>query len=85
MASDVTLNNQSMEGMAENGSTTPIDFTDAANMLGASPAVLQGKILRGGMGTGMPYWGPIFTDDQTWALVAYLWTFQFNYNQEENQ
>jgi mono/diheme cytochrome c family protein len=46
-------------------------------MLSASPAHLQGKILRGGMGTGMPYWGPIFTDDQTWALVSYLWTFQF--------
>jgi mono/diheme cytochrome c family protein len=29
------------------------------------------------MGTGMPGWGPIFTKEQTWALVAYLWTFQF--------
>jgi len=26
----------------------------------------------------MPYWGPIFTEDQVWALVAYLWTFQFD-------
>jgi hypothetical protein len=26
----------------------------------------------------MPYWGPIFTDDQTWSLVDYLWTFQFD-------
>jgi hypothetical protein len=40
-------------------------------MLGASPALLQGKIIRGGMGTGMPYWGPIFTEAQTWALVDY--------------
>jgi mono/diheme cytochrome c family protein len=55
----------------------PADFTDARSMLGASPALLQGKILRGGMGTSMPYWGPIFTEDQTWALVDYLWTFQF--------
>ena len=31
-------------------------------MLGASDAILEGKIIRGGMGTGMPYWGPIFTD-----------------------
>jgi mono/diheme cytochrome c family protein len=31
------------------------------------------------MGTGMPYWGPIFTDAQVWSLVAYLWTFQFDY------
>lgn len=58
--------------------TRPIDFTDPDHMLAASPAHLQGKILRGGMGTGMPYWGPIFTDEQTWALVAYLWTFQFD-------
>jgi mono/diheme cytochrome c family protein/plastocyanin len=55
----------------------PVDFTDAGSMLGASPALLQGKILRGGMGSGMPYWGPIFTDDQLWALASYLWTFQF--------
>ncbi len=57
--------------------TRPANFTDAETMLAASPAHLQGKIIRGGMGTGMPYWGPIFTEDQTWALVAYLWTYQF--------
>ncbi len=56
----------------------PANFTDPAKMLSASPAHLQGKILRGGMGTGMPSWGAIFTEDQTWALVAYLSTFQFN-------
>jgi len=56
---------------------SPANFTDASQMLSASPAHLQGKIIRGGMGTGMPYWGPIFTEDQTWALIAYLWTFQF--------
>jgi plastocyanin len=55
----------------------PADFTDPLSMLSASPAHLQGKILRGGMGTGMPSWGAIFTQDQTWALVAYLWSFQF--------
>jgi mono/diheme cytochrome c family protein len=55
-------------------SATP-DFADPGAMFGASPALLHGKIVRGGMGTGMPYWGPIFTDAQTWALVGYLWTF----------
>jgi len=25
----------------------------------------------------MPYWGPIFTEEQTRALVTYLWIFQF--------
>ncbi len=56
----------------------PADFTDPWRMLSASPAHLQGKILRGGMGTGMPSWGAIFTENQTWALVAYLWSFQFD-------
>ena len=54
----------------------PADFTNPTTMLGASPALLQGKLIRGGMGTGMPSWGPIFTTDQTWALVAYLYSFQ---------
>lgn len=57
--------------------TTPANFTDAAHMLGASPALLHGKIVRGGMGTGMPYWGPIYTDEQVWVLVARLYEFQF--------
>jgi len=57
---------------------TPADFTAAETMLGASPSLLQGKIVRGGMGTGMPYWGPVFTEEQIWALVDYLWTFQFD-------
>jgi len=55
----------------------PADFTNADRMLAANAAVLQGKIIRGGMGTGMPYFGPIFTEEQTWDLVDYLWTFQF--------
>lgn len=57
------------------------DFTDPWGMLSASPAHLQGKIIRGGMGTGMPMWGTIFTDDQTWSLVNYLFSFQFNFEE----
>lgn len=55
--------------------SAPPDFTDPRNLTGASPALLEGKMLRGGMGTGMPYWGPIFTEDQMDALIAYLYTF----------
>jgi len=58
----------------------PTDFTDPKLMLSASPALLQGKLIRGGMGTGMPMWGVIFTEDQTWALVDYLYTYQFEEN-----
>jgi mono/diheme cytochrome c family protein len=59
----------------------PADLADPARLLSASPALLHGKITRGGMGTGMPYWGPILTDAQIWALVDYLWTFQFEESQ----
>ena len=58
---------------------TPANFTDSARMLGASPALLQGKILRGGMGTGMPMWGSIFTERQIWDLISYIYSFQFDY------
>ena len=60
----------------------PADFTNSGSMLGASPALLQGKLIRGGMGTGMPAWGPIFTTDQTWVLVAYLYSFQFQMEEQ---
>ena len=70
---------QTMKGMTDMSMQTPVDFTEPKRMLGAAPAVLQGKILRGGMGTGMPMWGSIFTEEQIWDLVAYLYSFQFEY------
>ena len=71
---------QSMNGSLEMSMQTPVDFTDPTRMLGASPGLLQGKILRGGMGTGMPMWGSIFTEEQIWDLIAYLYSFQFEYH-----
>jgi len=70
---------QTMSGSIETMQQAPADFTDPERMLGASPALLQGKILRGGMGTGMPMWGSIFTEEQIWDLVSYLYSFQFDY------
>jgi mono/diheme cytochrome c family protein/plastocyanin len=67
-----------MPGSKEMSRQSPADFTDPARMLGASPALLQGKILRGGMGTGMPMWGSVFTEEQIWDLVSYLYSFQFD-------
>jgi mono/diheme cytochrome c family protein/uncharacterized cupredoxin-like copper-binding protein len=64
--------------MQRHDTKAPADFGDASSMLGASPALLHGKIVRGGMGTGMPYWGPIFTEEQLWSIISYLWTFQFD-------
>lgn len=54
---------------------SPPDFTDPKVLLGTSPAFLEGKIIRGGMGTGMPYWGPILTSEQMDEVIAYLYTF----------
>ncbi len=70
---------RSMSGAQGMTMQTPANLADPIRMLGASPALLQGKILRGGMGTGMPMWGPIFTDEQIWDLVAYLYSLQFQY------
>ncbi len=55
----------------------PANLSDPKRMLAASPALLEGKILRGGMGTGMPSWGPVFREDDIWKIVSYLYTFQF--------
>jgi len=71
---------QTMTGAMDMTMQSPVDFTNPARMLGASPALLQGKILRGGMGTGMPMWGSIFTEDQIWDVIAHLYSFQFKYS-----
>jgi mono/diheme cytochrome c family protein/plastocyanin len=71
---------QTMSGADNMMMQSPVDFTNPTRMLGASPALLQGKILRGGMGTGMPMWGSIFTEEQIWNLIAYLYSFQFEYH-----
>jgi mono/diheme cytochrome c family protein len=58
----------------------PANFADAASMLGASDVLLQGKVLRGGMGTGMPEWGSLYADQDLWDVVAFLRTFTFDSN-----
>jgi mono/diheme cytochrome c family protein/plastocyanin len=70
---------QSMSGSMDMMMQTSVDFTDTSRMLGASPALLEGKILRGGMGTGMPMWGSIFSGQQIQDLIAYLYSFPFEY------
>ncbi|MCL4294570.1 MAG: c-type cytochrome [Anaerolineae bacterium] len=56
----------------------PTNFTVTANMFSASDALLQGKVLRGGMGTGMPEWGSLYSDEELWAVVSFLRTFGFD-------
>ena len=55
----------------------PTAFTDPGGLLGGSSDIYYAKIRRGGMGTGMPAFGKIFSPQETWTLVDYLWTFVF--------
>jgi mono/diheme cytochrome c family protein/plastocyanin len=55
----------------------PADFTDLTRMATANNIMLEGKILRGGMGTSMPYWGSILTFEQIAALQQLIWQFTF--------
>lgn len=57
----------------------PAAFADPKAMLGGSGDVYYAKLRRGGMGTGMPSFGPILTPEETWTLVDYLWTFVFQF------
>jgi mono/diheme cytochrome c family protein len=69
-----------LPGMAKMDPTMPkgpADFTDAGTMFAASDVLLQGKLLRGGMGTGMPEFGSLYSDEEQWGMIAYLRTFLF--------
>lgn len=57
----------------------PVSFADATTMAGGTGWIYYGKIARGGMGTGMPYFGTLFTEEEIWGVVDYLWTFLFDY------
>ncbi len=61
------------KGMHQAGQ--PVAFADPRTMLGGTAEIYYAKLRRGGMGTGMPGFGPLFTRDETWALVNFLWTF----------
>jgi mono/diheme cytochrome c family protein/plastocyanin len=77
-----TMVPDSQEHMDHDGLVRPPDFTDPKNLLGASPALLEGKLIRGGMGTGMPSWGSILTREQIDALIGYLYTFALRTNDQ---
>ena len=73
-----TMDPNQMGGMGHS-LVAPPDFSDPQDLLGASPALLEGKLIRGGMGTGMPAWGPILTNQQMDALITYLYQFALSY------
>ncbi len=47
-------------------------FVPSPQTMGASDDIYYAKLRRGGMGTSMPAFGPIFDEAETWRLVAYL-------------
>ncbi|MFZ2362120.1 MAG: cytochrome c, partial [Anaerolineae bacterium] len=53
------------------------DFTDLTTQAGAADMLYYGKLVRGGMGTSMPYFGTIYSEDELWAVIAYLRSFAF--------
>jgi mono/diheme cytochrome c family protein len=56
----------------------PPAFANAQRMAARRGDVLYAKIRRGGMGTGMPNFGTLFTPGETWGLVEYLWRLGFD-------
>lgn len=63
---------------AASAPVAPPSFADAQRMATRRSDVLYAKIRRGGMGTGMPNFGTVFTPEETWALVDYLWQLAFS-------
>lgn len=61
----------------------PQSFADATAMAGGTSWIYYAKTARGGMGTGMPYFGTVFTEEELWSVVDYLWTFLWDYDNLE--
>ncbi len=61
-----------------NMSAAPTAFAHFDPMLGGTSDIYYAKLRRGGMGTSMPSFGQLFTPEETWQLVDYLWTFVFD-------
>jgi cytochrome c oxidase subunit 2 len=57
----------------------PQSFADPTAMAGGTSWIYYAKMARGGMGTGMPYFSTLFTEEQMWSVVDHLWTFLFDY------
>ena len=59
------------------------DFSDLSAQAGASDLLYYGKLVRGGMGTSMPYFGTIYSEDELWAVIAYLRSFALGYSGQQ--
>lgn len=52
-------------------------FAPSPQTMAATMDIYYAKLRRGGMGTSMPAFGPIFDETETWKLVHYLWALTF--------
>lgn len=52
-------------------------FAPSPQTMAATMDIYYAKLRRGGMGTSMPSFGPIFNESETWKLVYYLWELTF--------
>lgn len=52
-------------------------FAPSASTAGATTDIYYAKLRRGGMGTSMPAFGTIFSEEETWRLAHYLWQLTF--------
>lgn len=59
--------------VADQTAERPVAFANLSYMFTRRADVFYAKIRRGGMGTDMPNFGTIFTPEETWMLVDYIW------------
>ncbi len=52
-------------------------FAPSPQTMAATMDIYYAKLRRGGMGTSMPSFGPIFDEAETWKLIYYLWELTF--------
>jgi cytochrome c oxidase subunit 2 len=64
--------------------SAPVDFSDFEGQASASDLHYYAKLVRGGMGTGMPYWGTIYTEDELWGVIATLRSMFFEFGAAED-
>jgi hypothetical protein len=52
----------------------PADLTNPRGMPAGTSWLATAKVRRRGMGSGIPCWGSIITEEEIEALVDYLWS-----------
>ncbi|HUW12984.1 MAG TPA: c-type cytochrome, partial [Anaerolineae bacterium] len=59
------------------------DFSDQQFMANEDPSEFYVAVRDGVEGTAMPVWGDQLSEDQIWSLVNSVWTFAYDYGEDE--